>query len=854
NYGFEVLDEDRPDTPLIITIQNTDELSTGMLRRTTLSSYPVETIRVGIDRSQVDNPVEYRRIRIYDRNIPTVQPLDIQVRVEQAPLTIEGAINRSRPPYVMRFVFLIRDRLGRAVPTITPEDRAKLAFAIEEDDIELAPDETNQFVTGPENLKVNLVLLLDFTGSMYRAGVADPVHPLEPGEAIEQMVEAAKGFIDDIPDTYRIALMEYHDKQQADHLIHGFTTDKQALRDALDAFSLPAGEHGASEIRDTLVAASELLLTEDPNETIPFDDADVRAVVFVTDGWDTSSINTVAQAAQYAKDARVRLYPIGFNAGQSVNSADLVKLSTETGGHVYYAPTAESLGRLLANEKGLALGAPEEPIVGLTATFDICNVGGDTLPWTLEFDHASWLDVDVPHTGTVLPGGCYSIGLQADDAGLLPGNYIEKVRVLSTLTEMQGGEPVSVPLEAVVTLKLQVVAGETPSLTMELSDEPGRVWRELRNQVVLSYISLVQQGQHGYRIRATYTDQGVPYTGQFREDGVYWVGDIRQGQVSLWTTTDFSAGPNSEGVYTAEAYVRADYVPRNISQFRMRFFTTFTPTVDFPETALPGVLAALPNINDATVEIVPDGPLAAWRMVNQGNGVYTVLTEEDTPLQFGVFGTLLKVRFDDVTQLVNAFDGLDEAPYFELGFRLDNTLYHSPASPPSTPSRTKYFAYPGARLNPGAHLVLGVRYHIATPAANPLDLTLMDFDPEDPYAWDPDEDGVLNFDDPAPFDETIPREIVAPRTLTIVAAMTQSSFTLRNERFDPIEWTVAAAPAWLSEPALGTFGTLPPGTVQTMALTVDRTGLGTGLYAGRLVFDTTFGEHTLNINLVVGEP
>ena len=195
-------------------------------------------VAVTIARDGIESDLEYREFWIgavagTDASgnpliDPDVEPVSLKVRVDAASI-VEGAINRSRPPSLMRFVFLLRDKQGQAVNASDELVRNQINFFVQEDDFPIDPDESSQFVTGPENLRYNIALLLDYTGSMYNAGVDDPLNPLQPGEAIEQMVEAAKQFVLDLPDTYRIALLEYHGRQQPSRMIHSFDTDKTRL-------------------------------------------------------------------------------------------------------------------------------------------------------------------------------------------------------------------------------------------------------------------------------------------------------------------------------------------------------------------------------------------------------------------------------------------------------------------------------------------------------------------------------------------------------------------------------------------------------------------------------------------------
>ncbi len=169
------------------------------------------------------------------------------------------------------------------------------------------------------------------------------------------MVTATLDFIDDTPDSWRLALMEYHDRQQTDRLIHNFSTSKDSLKEGLQAFQVPIGDNGASEVYDAVIDGCKRIENEDAG-TLSFDDADVRALIFISDGRDTSSIASLEECITAATDRRVRLYPIGF--GQTVNAAPLIQMATTTGGHYYAAPTAADLVSLLQNEEGQPSNAP----------------------------------------------------------------------------------------------------------------------------------------------------------------------------------------------------------------------------------------------------------------------------------------------------------------------------------------------------------------------------------------------------------------------------------------------------------------------------------------------------------------
>ncbi|NUM55641.1 MAG: VWA domain-containing protein [Candidatus Hydrogenedentes bacterium] len=537
-----------------------------------------------------DNILDYDRVPItvtIDRNALTgssdggtitvsgigIDPVDVVISVTAAPLGFEGAENRTRAPFIMRFVFLMRDALGDAIDSTDPDVFAELqtAFSIQEDGIDLDTDETNLFVTSAENLRYNIALLLDYTGSMFNAGPGN-------GAVIEQMVTASLDFIEDLPDSWRLAIMEYHDRQQTDRLVHNFSTSKDSLKAGLQAFQVPIGENGASEVYDAIIDACQRIENEDIG--VPsFDDADVRALIFISDGRDTSSIASLEECITAATDRRVRLYPIGF--GQTVNASPLIQIATQTGGHYYAAPNAAELVNLLQSETGA------------------------------------------------------------------PGN------------------------------------------------PPGLIITELLRQIVLTYISLFQEGSHNYLITAEY--QGI--MGSFQRDAVIAIGgDVRAGQLSLRT-----AGIQPDG--TADLFIRADYVPRNISQIKIKLLSTeqYTLTID------------------------PDGLLDGWFLVNNGGGVYTALTSETTPLRYGAFGNMFRVQFT----------GLNTTDIVPVVFRVDNQIYVNPPF-------TKFFQYPD-----------GILVQEGSTQASVIPILLEDgFDPDAVNAWDRDEDGTPDFDDLFPDDDT----------------------------------------------------------------------------------------------------
>lgn len=856
---FRISHEDEgADEPLIVDVSPATGDTTGSGE---VFFHPEESnvlidavpITVTINRRSLTEDVEFRTITVeatdptHENALAAVEPATIRVRVERKPLTIEGATNRSRPPYVMRFVFLLRDTVGDVIPTRTAEDLERLSFSVTEDGQALDLNETNQFLTGPENLKVNLVLMLDLTGSMYNAGVEDSVSPLEQGEAIEQVKAAALRFLDDLPASYRVALMYYHKRQQPSRVLHAFSTDRDSLREALTNFNLADSQHLQSDVRDAVANAVELLAAEDSGDALPFDEADVRAVLFITDGVDNSSTTELGGLIDAANEARVRLYPLGYAPMESVSTADMLSLAEGTGGTFYNAGDVEGLLELLANNQGLALNEAGTTIPNAVA-FQVANVTTTPLSWTLTgYTNVDWIQDVSPASGILNGTASQTVTVTLDPTAAT--GIVEQTLDISSA---RGNA------EAVLRLDQ---SSAPATISVALRDEPGLVWEELQNQLVFTYVTPSQVGG-SYTITTTYEVQEDEYiAGQFERDGVFYPGTDIAGQLSMSTTGIATETDQTQD--RVEVYVRADYVPPGVSNFRLRFF------LEAPEDLSTALTAKLMDNYSLDVEIVeggllnPDDPFAPqWWLIREDDGIFRLVTGEDTPLDYGSFGNLVKVTISGIQTYVNAFTDMARQPEFYLSMRVDNDLYVSPATS-TRPSETKYFLYPSGPTYPNRRLVITTLSDLAPAALSADELAYPDIAPEDNFAWDRDEDGLPDFNDPDPDDEAIPSSIVSPESLEISGIPYRVSFQIVNNRLDTFTWAIdeASLPDWVLSVGYldvpdgedGPRSTLAPGEAQSVLLEVDPAGFTSGTYV-RDSFNVEtdrFGTTTVAITMLV---
>lgn len=829
-----------------------------------------ERVVVTVDRSAMVEDVEYRNLYIEAWNqegterITGVEPWKLEIRVERPPMKVEGALNRSRPPFLMRFVFLLRDTVGRVIPTRTAEDLAKLRFEVTEDGLPLDLDEVAMQVNGPESLKANIVLMLDYTGSMYNAGTDAVENPRAPGEVLDEVRNAAAQFLDDLPASWRVALMYHNDRQPLNRLIHPFSTDRESLKTALYNFSVPADQHGTSDVWNALTDAMERIVAEDAQDTLPFDEADVRGVLFVTDGVDNSSTGQADDIVTYARDNRVCLYPLVYNVGSPINYDDVITLADESGGHFYNAGNPENLVTMLGHRSSLVLtpvsrgtSDPDNMIA-----FKVANAGKTTLSWTIvPEENYSWLEPTVPISGSTVPGGESLVSVTVAPEYLnTPLREGRAVLVINS-TDGEGS--------AVVSLSVADDGVTINRLAVDLYDTPGDIWNDLRNQVVLSYVTPLQR-EAQYNIHVYYTQpDDSEISGFFEEDSVFYMGDVRAGQISMLTSgicVD-NAAATLEEVATAEVYVRADYVPRGVNTFKLRLM----PQVgaDMPAEVVDAFWQHEMNVELAPegLLVFPGGEKPDWRLVPGNDGVYTLLTPEAYTLPYASFGNLLRVTFTNLAPFLDVAAAAGMEPEFFLDMRVDNSMYYEPGTQ-YHPSRTVYFLYPSGPMNPDRPLrITSEDSDLAAPGRTVMGIAYPGIDPEAPGVWDRDADGVPDFNDPYPDNEDLPGKMIRPQMIRFELSGTEIQeldVTLVNSRWDTfrVENIALEVPSlssldpaqfswylsdglggWTATDAASLVGTsLAPGESLALRLEFNSLGLPSGTYTATLRLTTDLFE------------
>ena len=305
-------------------------------------------INVAIDRGGLDSTGATGQFTVYALDsagniMPDVEEQTVTVSVEASPLSFETSIARKRIPSMLRFAFIMRDIRDRAfviAPDVVPD-----AFTMYEKDVPVEePTETtlfllaqNSLVTEPltdvrMDLKVNVVLLLDYSGSMENSAQ-------QIGRTIQDVYEeVGERFIDDFfanfvnaePNMVKMAVMEFHDRDVSARLVQDFTNDPATLVAAIQGINIT--DNGATVLLPALEEAAATLAGED-SPLIPFDDGDLRIIMHLGDGRLTTPPDEIQDTVDYLQGLKVRGSSVGW--GLDLNSEPLARVASMTGGHYY---------------------------------------------------------------------------------------------------------------------------------------------------------------------------------------------------------------------------------------------------------------------------------------------------------------------------------------------------------------------------------------------------------------------------------------------------------------------------------------------------------------------------------------
>ncbi len=202
---------------------------------------------------------------------------------------------------------------------------------------------------------------------------------------------AALKLLDTLPESARVAVISF--STTAD-LRSGFTTDRAASRDAINALAADGG----TAIYDAVALSAQQAAASGDG---------LSAIVLLTDGADTSSARTVDDAVKALDGVDSQLYAVFLQTGDA-DAAALASLTDPTGGQTVSAadPAALAdvyvgLGQRIANQYQVEFqSTTEDP----TADFTVSVPGtGDTASVKIALPDRAAPGTTVPPTTTIPP-------------------------------------------------------------------------------------------------------------------------------------------------------------------------------------------------------------------------------------------------------------------------------------------------------------------------------------------------------------------------------------------------------------------------------------------------------------------
>lgn len=304
-----------------------------------------------------------------------VQPFDSEDTFIGLGHEIAGAAGLGRANF-----FWDNVRLTRVADGALPEEPSLSGVA----NVEFTP-------VGTAN-PLAVAITIDQSGSMIGLG-SNPV----PSDPNDERVTQSQAFVDRMGATDEATVLRFQGQAGAVFTVVPFSSDKQVLKDGLE--TLRTGETGNTPLYDAMIRSVNEVAAKGVNAT--------KAVIVLTDGRDTTSTATAAQAITAARDAGIPIYSIGLgnpNDPASLDRAQLQEIADQTGGRVFFAedPAAlagifDQLTAILKDSYRLEAAVEFDPPLTQAGTYKVegdvvAEVDGETLSIPMPAFHVSVLN------------------------------------------------------------------------------------------------------------------------------------------------------------------------------------------------------------------------------------------------------------------------------------------------------------------------------------------------------------------------------------------------------------------------------------------------------------------------------
>ena len=241
-----------------------------------------------------------------------------------------GASYATNKPNQIQVTFALRNQDGRSI--VVPAHRVEENLRVFERGSgtdgweEIDYSETSYFVHAAENIDLEVVFVLDFTNSMHEARLPNGQN------GIEAMLTAFDAAINVLSPTHRIGVVEFHDRNVDPRILSQLTSDRGAIRSRIQEFTESRFDNGSSRVWDAVNNGIDLF-TNNPRT--------VRALVFLSDGRDTSSVTSITNIQSKAASNKVQMYVLGV--GDVSGEGQLRNLANKTNGDYYHVTDISDL-------------------------------------------------------------------------------------------------------------------------------------------------------------------------------------------------------------------------------------------------------------------------------------------------------------------------------------------------------------------------------------------------------------------------------------------------------------------------------------------------------------------------------
>ncbi|NUO07677.1 MAG: VWA domain-containing protein [Candidatus Brocadia sp.] len=226
-------------------------------------------------------------------------------------LYLKNITTAHQKPCTLQFIFSLRDQNNHAV-LIDPSKFDWKNLKIWENNEEIDYLESRAFLYTQNDFHLQVMLVLDFSASMK-----------SQHNGIETMLTGAKSLIDRLKETHQIGIVEFHRPDEAPLIILPFTTHKQLATDAIGNLANKDIYSDFSICWDAAYKGlNEFPAVSDPKT--------FRALAFLSDGFDNSSVHRPEDLISLANKRDVHIYVIGL--GDVRHQEILENISAKTGG------------------------------------------------------------------------------------------------------------------------------------------------------------------------------------------------------------------------------------------------------------------------------------------------------------------------------------------------------------------------------------------------------------------------------------------------------------------------------------------------------------------------------------------